>query len=599
MAAAPVILSSVVQRASSSGMMKTAVVPSLMRRLGTAAASLMWTHHQQTLHHPQQHPPPARALRRLLHLRAGGGGVTPDNKNDTSHSSDGQNRKSLLLLLRQHHAAAAISHFLTSAAVALYVAYPVSLLLAFRISEQLSWWNVFEHHHYCLVAGDPHHCRPLRALHAALTGCGVAAVTVLACQLFRTTSSNSRWNLPKALTAAFVCLLVLGTAVFKYGVDHVQLYHPPPPSSSNLTGKVAVLTGGNRGIGFSTAQMLANMGAEVVLTCRSRERCQPAVDRINREAAGGGKARGAVLNLGSLESAYRLTQQLSHEYPSIHYLFCNAGTTPSHNLTADGLEDGFGGMHLTHLTVILGLLPSLRNAGETSGSPARVVMVASEMALSTAVGMFGPEPLFPSDEALLDDLRGEKTRGDGTLGNSLPAYGRAKLCNVLTALELNRRCVERQWPVRVHAVHSGAVNTQTSRNSVKGIFRGIPGLPWLVARVYFPLLWRSPRGGARILLCAALADEPEEIVRGGQYLDALCHPVLPTTTTEDENDFWMSADDGKVTLHLWGGNKTWTIYKDPIHALQVADQKWSKRLWNVSLSLIEEGPARDLVKHAP
>ena len=592
MVAAPMIISSVVQRAASG--MNAAMVPSLMRRLGTAAISLMWTQTNHPHHHIQQHPP---ALRRLLHLRAGGSAAP--NKNAISNSSDRPNRRGIPLLRPQHHAAA-LTHFLTSAAVALYVAYPVSLLLTFRISEQISWWKVFEHNHYCLVAGDRHHCRPLRAMHAALTSFWVAATAVLAFQ-FRTSSNQSSqsWNTQKALTAAFVCLLVLGTAVFKYGVDHLQLYHPP--SSIDLTGKVAVLTGGNRGIGFATARMLAGMGAEVVLTCRSKARCQPAVDRINREtAAAGGKARGAVLNLGSLESAYRLTQQLSQEYPSIHYLFCNAGTTPAHNLTADGLEDGFGGMHLTHLTVILGLLPSLRNAGETSGSPSRIVMVASEMALSTAVGMFGPEPLFPSDEALSDDLRGEKTRGDGTLGNSLPAYGRAKLCNVLTALELNRRCVDRQWPVRVHAVHSGAVNTQTSRNSVKGIFRGIPGLPWLVARVYFPLLWRSPRGGARILLCAALADEPEEIVRGGQYLDALCHPVLPTTTTEHENDFWMSANDGKVTLHLWGGNNnTWTIYKDPIHALQVADQKWSKRLWNVSLSLIEEGPARDLVKLAP
>jgi NAD(P)-dependent dehydrogenase (short-subunit alcohol dehydrogenase family) len=143
-----------------------------------------------------------------------------------------------------------------------------------------------------------------------------------------------------------------------------------PPSDTSLAGKVAVLTGANSGLGNATSLALVRTGAHVVMTCRSLHRCEKAIKEAN--AAGktsGGSARAAVLTLGSLESAYNLTTQLTAEYPTICYRFNNADSTPNNALTQDGLEDGFGGMHLAHMALTLGLLHSLRNAERKRNLP--------------------------------------------------------------------------------------------------------------------------------------------------------------------------------------------------------------------------------------
>jgi NAD(P)-dependent dehydrogenase (short-subunit alcohol dehydrogenase family) len=220
----------------------------------------------------------------------------------------------------------------------------------------------------------------------------------------------------------------------------------------------------------------------------------------------GGSAKAAILNLGSLASVYNLTTELTAEYPSIHFLFNNAGSTPNYDLTEDGLKDDFGGMPLTHMALSLGLLPLLRNAGQESKSPARVVMIFSSAALLAATGMLtlGLEPLLPSfmeGNSGLDpfppsfmegngegDLRGKVTKGDGTTLPSLHACSRAKLCNCLFCFEINRRFQRNIWPVIAHAIHTGGVYTQSSATGLGSIFLPIPGVPYLVSNILVPLL---------------------------------------------------------------------------------------------------------------
>jgi NAD(P)-dependent dehydrogenase (short-subunit alcohol dehydrogenase family) len=109
-----------------------------------------------------------------------------------------------------------------------------------------------------------------------------------------------------------------------------------------LTGKIAVITGANRGIGLETARTLASMGAHVIMTCRSLSKCQPLVDDINSDNKIAGSAAAAVLDLRRLKSAAMLASELREAYANIDYIFCNAGTTPQFELTEDGFEDAFG-----------------------------------------------------------------------------------------------------------------------------------------------------------------------------------------------------------------------------------------------------------------
>lgn len=441
--------------------------------------------------------------------------------------------------------------------VLLYLVFPVTLLLAFRGPEIVSTVGMMDEPMLYVVGG--------------------VAIVLLMTRKFG-------W-------LGFILCLAIGIDSLRESMD-VRLWKPPV--ETDLSGKVCVVTGANRGLGLSTAKALASFGAHVVLTCRSVDRCQNAVDIVNGAgSAAGGSASSAVLRLQSLESAYVLARQLTTDFPEIHYLFNNAGSTPHEDLTEEVLENGFGGMHLAHMALTLGLLPSLRKAGETSDSPARIVMTSSDMAITSACGIFGSEPFRPDfmKEKGEGDLRGEYTRGDGNTWSSLAAYGRAKLCNVLFTFELNRRMREQKWPVVIHAVHTGSVQTYSASNGVGSLFRQVPGLPFVVSKLFAPLLWRSPDQGARTLLCAALSNDPLPMIEGGQYVNAMCQPVqLP------QNDDIASFE--QATFQLWG-NKTLTMCKDRWEALKASDIKWASRLWNVSLLLLENSPARGVVKNAP
>ena len=478
-------------------------------------------------------------------------------------------------------------------ASSIYVIYPISMLMLFRISETISALRLFEHHHRCHQLGDKVNCAQLFALHGSQFGAWLALAICY----------RRRSELPCSFTTLLAALIAVSLGIYKGLVDGYLLFDPSSldGNMTNLTGKIAVITGANRGIGLETSRTLASMGAHVIMTCRSLSKCQPLVDDINSDNKFAGSAAAAVLDLRSLNTAATLASELRQTYPTIDYIFCNAGTTPQYELTEDGFEDAFGGMHLAHMALVLGILPSLTN-GSSDDNPSRVIMVSSEMAINTAIGVFSPHDPHLTELFSKSNLRGEITRGRGTLPESLPAYGRAKLSNILFALELNRRRMaakdeegvgSNMRPLIAHAVHTGAVNTASSRRSIVHMFaehRSIhPGLGWLVGNVYFPLLWRPVKGGARVLLCAALSQS-SEILRGGQYLDALCHPFLPVQ--EDNNKLLEAIQSGDaqedtVNIQRWNA----TIYLDAIQALQLADARWSKHLFEMSLDLLRENAA--------
>ncbi|KAG7351531.1 dehydrogenase [Nitzschia inconspicua] len=473
-----------------------------------------------------------------------------------------------------------------------YVLYPTSLLLLFRVSEQISWIRLFQNYHSCRM-GNITSCIPV----------GLVQLTQIVASVGTFAYFRALWkgklvgisSIGKGL-ALYVLFWAVVVAIMKISVDEVELYHPPQNDDNLLSGKVAVITGANRGIGLATAQWMALRGAHVVVTCRSIAKCQPVVDEINRSVQHGGttstgSASAVVLDLSSLRSAKALVESISRNFPNgIHYLFCNAGTTPQYPLTEEGFEDGFGGMHLAHMAVALGLLPLLKKGADTQvqlqskQGYSRIIMVSSEMSINAAMGIFGPlETMFSKN-----NLRGEITRGDGTLATSMPAYGRAKLCNVLLALELNRQMKDMGWPVIANAVHTGAVVTDSSRNSIKQTFEGVfPGLSWVVGNIYFPLLWRNVDGGARTLLCAALSED--HVSRGGQYLDALCRAFLPESTTERD-----LSPQNIIPISL-GAGKTMEINLDAVQALLTADAKYSSFLWDVSVEILRDSPSRQVV----
>lgn len=246
----------------------------------------------------------------------------------------------------------------------------------------------------------------------------------------------------------------------------------------DLTGRRALVTGANSGIGLVEARELARHGADVVLAVRNTEAGEAAADRIRRTGA-----RGAVsverLDLASQASVHALADRF--EGP-LDLLVNNAGvmTPPRYRETEDGFELQFGTNHLGHFALTGLLLPHLLEA------PAPRVTTVSSIA---------------------------HHRGDGAVADGNPregydpqtSYGRSKLANLLFADELQRRATAAGSPLTSTAAHPGvsATNLVASKD-------GMGAIPVVgtIAQWGVRLLFPSAEKGAEGILHAATVAAP-------------------------------------------------------------------------------------------
>ena len=245
------------------------------------------------------------------------------------------------------------------------------------------------------------------------------------------------------------------------------------------TGRTAVITGANTGLGYETATALAAKGAHVVIAVRNIEKGKAAADLITR-AIPGASVVVQELDLSSLESIRSAADELRSRYDSIDLLINNAGVmmTPK-STTKDGFELQFGTNHLGHFALTNLLLDRVLAA---PGS--RIVTVSS-------VGH-----RFARRGIRFDDLQWDDSY------SRVGAYGQAKLANLMFTYELQRR-LQGTDTIAV-AAHPGGSNTELARN----LPIAIRGLTTVLA----PLM-QGPDMGALPTLRAA--TDPG--VLGGQY----------------------------------------------------------------------------------
>jgi NAD(P)-dependent dehydrogenase (short-subunit alcohol dehydrogenase family) len=209
------------------------------------------------------------------------------------------------------------------------------------------------------------------------------------------------------------------------------------------SGRIAVVTGANSGLGYVTARELARKGARVVLACRSEARGNEAVGRLLAEVPDA-IAEFWPLDLGDLGSVREFTDELPYE--RLDLLVNNAGLMAlPYGTTADGFETQFGVNHLGHFALTGLLFPRLLG---TSG--ARIVNLSS-----------GAHLLGNID---IDDLNSERKYQRWT------AYGRSKTANLLFTHELARRLAANGSGVVAAAAHPGYADTnlQTAAAKMEG-----------------------------------------------------------------------------------------------------------------------------------
>jgi NAD(P)-dependent dehydrogenase (short-subunit alcohol dehydrogenase family) len=200
----------------------------------------------------------------------------------------------------------------------------------------------------------------------------------------------------------------------------------------DLTGKIAVVTGGNSGIGYETVKALAHAGAQVIVGARDAGKAADRLDQLERVVF-------FPLDLADPVSVDVFAERVLANYRQLHFLINNAGLFRVPELRKDkrGYELQFGVNHLGHFQLTGRLWPVLKNAGG-----ARVVALSSVGHRRMGVQ--------------LDDVNFDRQPFD-----TMKAYGQSKTANVLFAVELDR--VGQEYGVRAFAVHPGAIRTEIFR----------------------------------------------------------------------------------------------------------------------------------------
>jgi NAD(P)-dependent dehydrogenase (short-subunit alcohol dehydrogenase family) len=252
----------------------------------------------------------------------------------------------------------------------------------------------------------------------------------------------------------------------------------------DLTGKITIVTGANRGIGHATARALACKGATVILACRSKDKGEAAVRQIAQEYPEA-KVVLIQLDLSDLALVRRFADKFTRRYDRLDILINNAAImrTPLEK-TPDGFESQFATNHLAHFA-LTGLLldPIIR-------TPQARVVTASSWGHSFGVIDF-------------DNLNGEKDYDPGG------AYAHSKLANILFAYELQRRFEGAGIDAIATAVHPG----WTATDLPGGWATTNQPVSWRIIRMLNPLIGQTPEMGALPTLYAATAPD----VQGGGY----------------------------------------------------------------------------------
>jgi NAD(P)-dependent dehydrogenase (short-subunit alcohol dehydrogenase family) len=258
----------------------------------------------------------------------------------------------------------------------------------------------------------------------------------------------------------------------------------------DLSGRLAVVTGANGGLGLGLARALATAGADVIMAVRNRSKGEAAIAEIRATAPQAGLTI-KDLDLASLKSVAALGEQLVSDGRPVDILINNAGvmTPPQRQTTEDGFELQFGANHLGHFALTGHLLPLLR-----ASAGAHVVTVSSKAAMQPGL--------------TFDDANAERTY------RPMRSYGIAKLAQLMFATELDLRSQEHGWGLTSNAAHPGLTKTNLLSGASYGRDKPTVGARLTQATWrLLPFMWLDVDEGIKPTLYAAVSPDAE----GGAY----------------------------------------------------------------------------------
>jgi NAD(P)-dependent dehydrogenase (short-subunit alcohol dehydrogenase family) len=282
-----------------------------------------------------------------------------------------------------------------------------------------------------------------------------------------------------------------------------------------MDGKIVLVTGATAGIGYSTAQEIARMGASVIIHGRTREKCLAAVRSIQQET-GNTRLDYLVADLSSQTQIRSAAKAFYEKHDHLDVLVNNAGAFfLFRRLSVDGIEMTFAINHLAYFLLTHLLLDALR------ASPnARVVNVSSGSHINQHLDF--------------NDLQLKK------FYRPMQAYGRSKLANLLFTYELGRRLAGTR--VTANALTPGMVATDIWKKVV----------PWLNPLIdpFMKRIGQTPLQGAETPIYLATSPELEGVT--GEYFAHL-HAIKSSPESYDQESarrLW------EISMHMLGLNES-------------------------------------------
>ncbi|ESO97724.1 hypothetical protein LOTGIDRAFT_208859 [Lottia gigantea] len=281
-------------------------------------------------------------------------------------------------------------------------------------------------------------------------------------------------------------------------------------SKVNMRGKTVIITGGNTGLGKSTATDLAKRGARVVLGCRDKVKGE-AVARSIRKKVNNQNVTCLKLDLANQRSIRDFVTEFNEKERELSVLINNAAYMGPKSSTSEGIERCFGVNYLGHFYLTWLLQDKLRKS-----APSRIINVTSDC--------------YAQGKLDFDDLAMTKSY------TMYGAYCRSKLAMLIFTQECHRHFFS--GIIFSYAVHPGACSTDLLRNW--------PGLTGNILRAAARVLFKTPEQGAQTIVHCAIDDK----IRGHSgKLFANCRQIKV-------QDFVRDKELGKklwnVSLHLCG-----------------------------------------------
>lgn len=305
----------------------------------------------------------------------------------------------------------------------------------------------------------------------------------------------------------------------------------------DLTGQRAVVIGANSGVGYATAEALAVLGADVILACRSAERCDAAATKIRAKAETRGAVSTLLVDTGSLASVrdFGMAFVAKNGGKPLHMLFLNAGyiymstdkalqRCPPAN--SDGIETTFATNYVGHHLVYRWLEPALlkskiaRVVSTTSAASFKSYSYQVATDLQTLNGCSEPDPMLLS-------------------------YGQSKLAQIVWTKYVTRRLSAANVSnVYVSAFHPGAVATDIWAKTF-----AMAATPQFVTKFVDWLqreaMWTSAEGALTgLYLGAAVGRVVQDDVRGKYFHPQAVEATNPAANNEAlQNKLWNFSEE--------------------------------------------------------